>query len=143
MAAGLPSDSAERRGARPSTGNRPLLRGYERYRRYFGIDYLFDEDLVLVAEDGFGLVYRSKPIWVGMSGPVWVNNHAHVLRPVDLPSTYLAARIECETLAPLCDRIAAAQTHGGRSHEHAHLGAAYVEQGARDRTRDHTSHGKD
>jgi type I restriction enzyme S subunit len=43
-------------------------------------DYLFDEELVLLAEDGgfFGSV--EKPIAYRVSGRCWVNNHAHVLR---------------------------------------------------------------
>lgn len=63
-------------------------------------DYLFDEDLVLVAEDGFGLLYRSKPIALPVTGRVWVNNHAHVLRSRRLPHALLAARIEAESLVP-------------------------------------------
>lgn len=63
-------------------------------------DYLFDEQLVLVAEDGFGLLYRSKPIALHVEGRIWVNNHAHVLRPLGVPARLLAARIEAENLVP-------------------------------------------
>lgn len=63
-------------------------------------DYLFDEQLVLVAEDGFGLLYRSKPIALHVEGRIWVNNHAHVLRPLGVPARLLAARIEAESLVP-------------------------------------------
>ncbi|MBF6045475.1 restriction endonuclease subunit S [Streptomyces sp. NRRL B-1677] len=63
-------------------------------------DYLFDEQLVLVAEDGFGLLYRSKPIALHVTGRIWVNNHAHVLRPLGVPAKLLAARIEAESLVP-------------------------------------------
>lgn len=41
---------------------------------------LFDEDLLLVSEDGANLLARSYPIAFSISGPSWVNNHAHVLR---------------------------------------------------------------
>ena len=43
--------------------------------------YIFDEPLVLLAEDGgyFGSTTRS--IAYKISGKTWVNNHAHVLRP--------------------------------------------------------------
>jgi len=44
-------------------------------------DYIFDEDLVLVAEDGGFFYEDSKPISYRVSGKIWVNNHAHVLRP--------------------------------------------------------------
>ncbi|MGN9811133.1 restriction endonuclease subunit S [Micromonospora sp. BQ11] len=63
-------------------------------------DFIFDEPLVLVAEDGFGLLYRSKPIAVHVEGRIWVNNHAHVLRPLGVPAHLLAARIESENLVP-------------------------------------------
>ena len=43
-------------------------------------NYLFDEDLLLVSEDGANLLARSTPIAFSVSGKVWVNNHAHVLR---------------------------------------------------------------
>jgi restriction modification system DNA specificity domain protein len=42
--------------------------------------YIFDEDLLLVSEDGANLKARTKPIAFSASGRVWVNNHAHVLR---------------------------------------------------------------
>lgn len=43
-------------------------------------DYLFDEDLLLISEDGANLLSRVTPIAFSVSGKVWVNNHAHVLR---------------------------------------------------------------
>ena len=43
-------------------------------------DYLFDEDLLLVSEDGANLLARTYPIAFSVSGKTWVNNHAHVLR---------------------------------------------------------------
>jgi type I restriction enzyme S subunit len=43
-------------------------------------DYLFDEELVLVGEDGAPYFDKSKPIAYIISGKSWVNNHAHVLR---------------------------------------------------------------
>jgi len=43
-------------------------------------DYLFDEDLLLVSEDGANLLMRTYPIAFSISGKSWVNNHAHVLR---------------------------------------------------------------
>ncbi len=42
---------------------------------------LFDEDLVLLGEDGVQFFDESKPKAYTVSGPCWVNNHAHVLRP--------------------------------------------------------------
>ncbi len=43
-------------------------------------DYLFDEPLLLVSEDGANLLARTYPIAFSISGKTWVNNHAHVLR---------------------------------------------------------------
>lgn len=43
--------------------------------------YLFDEELVLLAEDGGFFGSTEKPIAYRVSGKCWVNNHAHVLRP--------------------------------------------------------------
>ena len=43
-------------------------------------DYIFDEDLLLISEDGANLVMRSTPIAFSISGKTWVNNHAHVVR---------------------------------------------------------------
>jgi type I restriction enzyme S subunit len=43
-------------------------------------DYIFDEDLLLVSEDGANLLARTYPIAFSISGKAWVNNHAHVMR---------------------------------------------------------------
>ena len=42
--------------------------------------FIFDEDLLLVSEDGANLLARTYPIAFSISGKTWVNNHAHVLR---------------------------------------------------------------
>ena len=46
-------------------------------------DYLFDDELVLLAEDGGHFGSTEKPIAYRVSGKCWVNNHAHVLKPKD------------------------------------------------------------
>ena len=43
-------------------------------------EYIFDEELLLVSEDGANLLARVTPIAFPSFGKVWVNNHAHVLR---------------------------------------------------------------
>ncbi|MGP1488251.1 MAG: restriction endonuclease subunit S, partial [Peptoanaerobacter stomatis] len=43
-------------------------------------DYIFDDDLVLLAEDGGNFGSKEKPIAYRVSGRCWVNNHAHVLK---------------------------------------------------------------
>ncbi len=55
---------------------------------YYGasgvVDYIdkwiFDEDLLLVSEDGANLKSRTYPIAFSVSGKCWVNNHCHVLK---------------------------------------------------------------
>ena len=44
-------------------------------------DYIFDDELVLLAEDGGNFGSRERPIAYRVSGKCWVNNHAHVLKP--------------------------------------------------------------
>ena len=44
-------------------------------------DYIFDDDLVLLAEDGGNFGSKDRPIAYRVSGKCWVNNHAHVLKP--------------------------------------------------------------
>ena len=43
--------------------------------------YLFDEPLLLLAEDGGHFEQPDRGIAYRISGKTWVNNHAHVLRP--------------------------------------------------------------
>lgn len=43
-------------------------------------EYLFDEDLLCVSEDGANLLARTYPIAFSITGKTWVNNHAHVLK---------------------------------------------------------------
>ncbi len=62
----------------------------EKIYPYYGasgiIDYvdrfIFDEPLILVAEDGANLLSRSTPLAFLASGKCWVNNHAHIIKPV-------------------------------------------------------------
>ena len=44
-------------------------------------DYIFDEELVLLGEDGENILSRNLPLAFRISGKTWVNNHAHVIRP--------------------------------------------------------------
>lgn len=44
-------------------------------------DYIFDGNLVLLAEDGGNFGSSERPIAYKVSGKCWVNNHAHVLKP--------------------------------------------------------------
>ena len=42
--------------------------------------YIFDDNYLLVSEDGSNLLARSTPIAFSISGKTWVNNHAHILQ---------------------------------------------------------------
>lgn len=43
--------------------------------------FIFDDELVLLAEDGGNFGSKDRPIAYRISGKSWVNNHAHVLKP--------------------------------------------------------------
>lgn len=69
-----------------NSSERLILQGHIPYYGANGIvgyinDFIFDEDLILIAEDGgnFG-DFQTRPIAYKISGKSWVNNHAHVLR---------------------------------------------------------------
>jgi type I restriction enzyme S subunit len=57
-------------------------------------DFIFDQDHVLVSEDGANLLARSSPIAFVATGRYWVNNHAHILKPIDENLEYWAEVIE-------------------------------------------------
>ena len=63
-------------------------------------DYLFDDDLILIAEDGANLVLRNLPLVIVARGKYWVNNHAHILRPKHGNLEYLANLLECFDYLP-------------------------------------------
>lgn len=57
--------------------------------------YIFDDDLILLAEDGANIINRSTPIAFLVNGKIWVNNHAHVLKVrASTDRYYLCAYLE-------------------------------------------------
>jgi type I restriction enzyme, S subunit len=52
-------------------------------------NYIFDEKLLCLGEDGENLVSRTLPIAFTINGKTWVNNHAHVLRPTKIDHKFL------------------------------------------------------
>ena len=67
------------------SGDRVKMAGIYPYYGASGIvdyvnDYIFDEDLILLGEDGENILSRNLRFAFRVSGKVWVNNHAHVLR---------------------------------------------------------------
>ena len=63
-------------------------------------EYIFDEDLILVSEDGANLLNRASPIAFVATGNYWVNNHAHILRPLDSNLSFWSARVESIDITP-------------------------------------------
>jgi type I restriction enzyme S subunit len=57
-------------------------------------DYLFDGELLLIAEDGANLVLRNLRLAIIARGKFWVNNHAHILKPKGSNLEYLQAVME-------------------------------------------------
>jgi type I restriction enzyme S subunit len=66
------ADRSKRRGKYPYYGASGIIDTID--------DFLFDELLVLLSEDGANIVDRKSPLAFRVSGKIWVNNHAHVLR---------------------------------------------------------------
>lgn len=60
-------------------------------------DYLFDENLVLLSEDGANIIDRNYPVCFLATGKYWVNNHAHVLKV----KTGVIDKFICESLERL------------------------------------------
>ncbi len=52
-------------------------------------DYIFDEELVLLGEDGAPFLDPGKQKAYVVRGKSWVNNHAHVLRARNVPTAWL------------------------------------------------------
>ncbi|MGY6416968.1 restriction endonuclease subunit S [Vibrio parahaemolyticus] len=77
--------------------------------RYYGAsgvidfidDYIFDEPTVLVGEDGANLLNRNTPLAFSAHGQYWVNNHAHILSPLDGLVDYWAEVIEIIDVTPI------------------------------------------
>ena len=69
------TDRAARQGPYPYYGASGIIDHID--------DFIFEEDLVLLSEDGANLVDRSTPIAFIATGKYWVNNHAHVLLPIE------------------------------------------------------------
>ena len=80
--------------------DRAKMRGTIPYYGASGIvdyvnDYLFDEDLILLGEDGENILSRNCRLAFRISGKAWVNNHAHVLKPnLDISIGFLTDYLE-------------------------------------------------
>ena len=83
--------SAEERGKMES-------RIYDYYGASGVIDkvenYIFDEELILIGEDGANLLTRTKRLAFIASGRYWVNNHAHIIKPINGNIYYFCELLE-------------------------------------------------
>lgn len=72
----------------PITGSKRKVGTYPYYGangiQDYVADYIFDDELVLLAEDGGNFGSKTRPIAYRVSGKCWVNNHAHVLKPKEM-----------------------------------------------------------
>ncbi|MCC0769942.1 restriction endonuclease subunit S [Bacillus pacificus] len=57
-------------------------------------NYIFDEPLILIGEDGANLYSRSTPLAFVAEGKYWVTNHAHILKPKNGNLYYWANLLE-------------------------------------------------
>ncbi|WP_372863494.1 restriction endonuclease subunit S [Psychrobacter sp.] len=58
-------------------------------------DYIFDDELILLGEDGENILSRVVPHVFMVSGKIWVNNHAHVMKAnKDKNSEFLCIYLE-------------------------------------------------
>lgn len=62
-------------------------------------DYIFDERLVLVGEDGAKWGSNEKTAFIA-EGKYWVNNHAHVLKPIQINDVLLINFLVMTDLKP-------------------------------------------
>jgi type I restriction enzyme S subunit len=103
---------------------REPVNGAERHKRiegklqeqlfpYFGAtqqqgwidDYLFDDELVLLGEDGVPFFDALRAKAYVISGKTWVNNHAHVFKPILSEAGYL---VHCLNVFDYSGRVAGA-----------------------------------
>lgn len=88
---------------RPITGNERTPGPYPYYGAsgivdYVG-DFIFDERLLLVGEDGAKWGAFEKTAFIA-DGKYWVNNHAHVLKPFSANDTLLENYLAMQDLSP-------------------------------------------
>ena len=66
-------------------------------------NFIFDEQLILLGEDGENVISRNLPLAFKVEGKIWVNNHAHVLKPIKNISTidFLCEALEAVDYTPI------------------------------------------
>lgn len=56
--------------------------------------YNVNDKVLLIGEDGANLVMRNLPLVYKAEGKFWVNNHAHILKPIKDDYAYMAHALE-------------------------------------------------
>ena len=56
--------------------------------------YNVNDKVLLIGEDGANLVSRTLPLIYKAEGKFWVNNHAHILKPISSDYDYMAFLLE-------------------------------------------------
>lgn len=69
------NDRASRKGIYPYYGATEIMDHID--------SFIFDGDYVLLAEDGSVMNEEGFPILQRAKGKIWVNNHAHILKPIN------------------------------------------------------------
>ena len=71
-------------------------------------DFLFDEELVLLGEDGAPFLDKTKTKAYIISGKSWVNNHVHVLRaiPLIIDNAFLCHYLNLDTTTLSLEQLA-------------------------------------
>ena len=81
------SDRAKMKGVYPDYGASGIVD--------YVNDFIYDEPLILLGEDGENILSRNLPLAFLVDGKIWVNNHAHVLRAKEgVNRQYLCAFLE-------------------------------------------------
>jgi type I restriction enzyme S subunit len=102
---------------------RSLRKGKYAYYGASGIidyvqDFIFDEEALLVGEDGANLIARATPIAFVATGKYWVNNHAHVLRMTEKVNLrFLETFFSLTDLEPLVTGTAQPKLTAGKLNE--------------------------
>jgi type I restriction enzyme S subunit len=91
-------------------------------------DYLFDDQLILIAEDGANLVLRNLRLVLIAQGKFWVNNHAHILKPMRGNIHYWAELLETLSYKPWITGAAQPKLTGDRLMGIALAAPDYAEQ---------------
>ena len=75
--------------------NNPLYNYYGASGVIDKIDYYnVDDKVLLIGEDGANLLLRNLPLIYKAEGKFWVNNHAHILKPIKDNYDYMAYVME-------------------------------------------------